>query len=444
MLRGQGTRASSAIDSAHSALASGHGPPAFFAMAWRIDESVIRGEIDNRTRGRVTGRIWFEGVAAPVELDLAGNAWRDLAGRKLEFVNPVAVKAPLLTSTDAGFGLRQQGVIGDCTASRRVTVPEVSMDELMERYRQRKPFPWHWGNSLYLEWFSAVNGRVVIESASFLLTVSPDIAWDMTPEEEVTQRKKNAEAMSGFMQQLGETVAGDDNGAQFEATAWNGGPPQSEAEAETMQSDREGLSDRISGRLQREGPDADYAKIMEEELARRARERGEKPLTPEDEAARARWIEEMNRAAAEAVAHPDPEIEEEIRRQHPLADQMFKLSLRLMKEPEARGWVPHDAGEEHPLIELGSSAMKAGVKLAGGLNGREWPPTVDLCAGVIVQLKRAREFLEDTLRAGESCAEEGLAEERWLAAARRELEQIARETDGLITDLRAKLERGCD
>jgi hypothetical protein len=413
-------------------------------MAWRIDESVIRGEIDNRTRGRVTGRIWFEGVTAPVELDLAGNAWRDLAGRKLEFVNPVAVKPPLLTSTDAGFGLQQQGVIGDCTASRRVKVPEVSMDELMELYRQRKPFPWHWGNSLYLEWFSVVNGRVVIESASFLLTVSSDITWDMTPEEEVTQRKKNSEAMTGFMQQLGEAVAGDDSGAQFEATAWNEGAPQSEAEAETMQRDSERLSDRIRARLRSEGPEADYAKILEEELARRARERGEKPLTPEDEAARARWIEEMNRAAAEAAAHPDPEIEEEIRQQHPLADRMFKLSLRLMKEPEARGWVPHDAVEEHPLIELGSSAMKVGAKLAGALNGREWPPTIDLCAGVMVRLKRAREFLEDTLRAGEACAEEGLAEERWLAAVRGELEQIARETEGLITDLRAKLERGCD
>lgn len=413
-------------------------------MAWRIDESVIRGEIDNRTRGRVTGRIWFEGVTAPVELDLAGNAWRDLAGRKLEFVNPVAVKPPLLTSTDAGFGLQQQGVIGDCTASRRVKVPEVSMNELMERYRQRKPFPWHWGNSLYLEWFSAVNGRVVIESASFLLTVSSDITWDMTPEEEVTQRKKNSEAMTGFMQQLGEAVAGDDSGAQFEATAWNEGAPQSEAEAGTMQRDSERLSDRIRARLRSEGPEADYAKIMEEELSRRARERGEKPLTPEDEAARARWIEEMNRAAAEAAAHPDPEIEEEIRQQHPLADRMFKLSLRLMKEPEARGWVPHDAVEEHPLIELGSSAMKVGAKLAGALNGREWPPTIDLCAGVMVRLKRAREFLEDTLRAGEACAEEGLAEERWLAAVRGELEQIARETEGLITDLRAKLERGCD
>ena len=28
-------------------------------MAWRIDRHVVRGEIDNRTRGRVTGLIWF-------------------------------------------------------------------------------------------------------------------------------------------------------------------------------------------------------------------------------------------------------------------------------------------------------------------------------------------------------------------------------------------------
>lgn len=28
-------------------------------MAWRMDESVVCGEIDNREKGRVTGRIWF-------------------------------------------------------------------------------------------------------------------------------------------------------------------------------------------------------------------------------------------------------------------------------------------------------------------------------------------------------------------------------------------------
>jgi hypothetical protein len=85
-------------------------------MAWRIDQSVIRGEIENRTRDRVTGRIWFEGRDGPVELDLTGNAWRDLAGRRLEFVNPVAVKPPLSADEVAGFAQRQSGAIGDCTA----------------------------------------------------------------------------------------------------------------------------------------------------------------------------------------------------------------------------------------------------------------------------------------------------------------------------------------
>ena len=152
-------------------------------MAWRIDEHVLRGEIDNRTRGRVTGRIWFAGRAEPVELDLTGNAWRDLAGRRLEFVNPAA--KPGLA---AGFVARQHGTTGDITASRKVKVPDLPLDQIGACAAAGKPWPWHWGNSLYLEWFSAANGRVVIESASYQLTISPDSTWDMTPAEEDAQQ----------------------------------------------------------------------------------------------------------------------------------------------------------------------------------------------------------------------------------------------------------------
>ena len=35
-------------------------------MAWRIDESVVRGEIDNRVKGVVRGRLWLEGVEKPM------------------------------------------------------------------------------------------------------------------------------------------------------------------------------------------------------------------------------------------------------------------------------------------------------------------------------------------------------------------------------------------
>jgi hypothetical protein len=38
-------------------------------------------------------------------------------------------------------------------------------------------------NSLYLEWFSEANGRVVIESADYELNISAP-EWRMTPEED--------------------------------------------------------------------------------------------------------------------------------------------------------------------------------------------------------------------------------------------------------------------
>ena len=48
-------------------------------MAWRIQDSVIRGEIDNRTKGIVRGRLWLHGIVEPIVLELTGNAHADLA-----------------------------------------------------------------------------------------------------------------------------------------------------------------------------------------------------------------------------------------------------------------------------------------------------------------------------------------------------------------------------
>ncbi|HEY2951165.1 MAG TPA: hypothetical protein VGK40_01205 [Verrucomicrobiae bacterium] len=54
-------------------------------MAWRIHDSVIRGEIDNRVKGRVRGKLWLNGLADPVTLELKGNACPDLAGCLLKY-----------------------------------------------------------------------------------------------------------------------------------------------------------------------------------------------------------------------------------------------------------------------------------------------------------------------------------------------------------------------
>lgn len=429
-------------------------------MAWRIDEAVIRGEIDNCTRGRVIGRIWFEGRAEPVELDLAGNAWRDLAGRRLAFTNP----QPKAGGDLDRFAMRQTGVIGDCTASRKVKVPDIPMDQIGEYYAAKKKWTWHWGNSLYLEWFSATNGRVVIESASFQLVVAPEIAWEMTPVEEEQQRRANAAAMENFMERLGDAVAGEqarETGAPAEGRAvektqegsaaeeaveadepWQNDRPLTEAEADRMHEESERLVDRIQARIEREGESADFEKILEEELERRRIERGEKPLTPEQESERDARLEEMNRAAEEAAN--DPERDAELDRKHPLAERAFEFALRLMKEPEERGWVSEDAGEEHPLVDLAAATSKASVKLAGALNGEDWPPPVEFCATHLVRLKTARGYLDDALRAAEACLQQNLGERRWIEEAQRELTALAHDCDSLIGELRAQLERGFD
>lgn len=173
-------------------------------MAFRIQEDVVRGEIDNTRRGVVTGKIWLSGCEQPLTLDLAGNCWRDLAGCRCTFVNP----NPECTK-DVSLTPNQAGEVGDITASRKVRVPDLPLDEWLERKRNGLDAPEHWGNALYLEWYSDTNGRVVIESAGYNLSVSlPE--WEMTEDDERRQCELNSEAMQRFMNQLEAALRPDD------------------------------------------------------------------------------------------------------------------------------------------------------------------------------------------------------------------------------------------
>jgi len=398
-------------------------------MAWRVDEFLVRGEIDNRTRGRVTGKLWFAGRAEPVELDLRGDAWRDLAGRRLVFTH-AAAKPGL----PASFAARQTGVAGDLTASRKVKVPEIPREQIGAFVAAEKPFPWHWGNALYLEWFSEANGRVVIESAACQLTIAGTAAWDMTPEEETEQRSANHEALAQFMARP-DGPAGDAAGADEDR-------PQTEEEAERMLEESDRLADRLAARLEREGPDADYEKILEEELERRRRERGEPPPTPEQEARREQWIEEMNRAMEEAAN--DPEMLEPEDRRHPLTERASDLAVRLHRDVEAHRWLPADANREHPVIELVAGVSAAAAKTAGALDGDDYPPPVDFCGQAIARLKRAAGYYADARLGAEACAEQRLVDPAWLDGVVREIAALTNETDRIIGELREHLKRGFD
>ncbi len=166
-------------------------------MAWRIEEAVAHGEIDNTVAGYTTGRIWLVGRDEPLILSLNGDCWRDLAGTRLNFENPNPGEVADADELD----MDQTGLIGDMTASRKCRLPLVTEEEYHALYQNNRVIPHEWRNTLYLEWFSEINGRVVIETYDFELTVSPH-EWQMDEDEEKAQKMANLNAMRDFMAQV--------------------------------------------------------------------------------------------------------------------------------------------------------------------------------------------------------------------------------------------------
>ncbi|MCF7734295.1 MAG: hypothetical protein K9N23_21610 [Akkermansiaceae bacterium] len=412
-------------------------------MAWRIDEHVVRGEIDNRTKDRVSGRLWIAGREEPVVLELTGNPWRDLAGYKLKFTNPNPKPGNV-----SGFSAYQEGVVGDITGSRKVRVPECSADELMEFYAAKQEFPWHWGNSLYLEWFSGTNGRVVIESAHYQLELDGEPGWTMTNEDEATQHAENAGAMMGFMERLGMAA-----GAAEPEDEIDEDEPRSAAEAAADVEDRkmQRLLDRITARIEREGHNPeDFDRIYRQERERLMRERGEQDpeRTPEEEAQRQEWIREMNEIADLAMVDVEAEkwkgenqFEEP---HHPLVEQCCDLAVELYHNVQDAGWLAPEAQEEHPLRDIVDGVTCAGAKLAGALgmadDRDDWPPDPLIAGNVLVRLKKARGHLRDALHGMDSADEEGLAIPQWRYHTKLKIIDILAEVQDLIREVRELLE----
>ena len=422
-------------------------------MAWRIDEQVIRGEIDSRTRDRVTGRIWFVGREEPVVLDLAGNPYRDLAGHVLRFTNPDPKPGDL-----SGLDPLQSGVTGDITASRKVRVPECSMDELMEHYRKREPFPWHWGNSLYLEWFSQRNGRVVIESSSFVLDLEAAGTWEMSPEEERDQQAANARALVGFMDLITGAVAEAHEAERAAAMAGlpsldddeedDDGPVSStELEADAHDEWMNTLLRRVDDRLRREGRDEmDFDDVYQEERTKLNRERGivEPEPTEEQLEEQARWVEEMNEICRQAIEDQDADAwkeEEEEDQDHPLQQRCFELGVALRHQLANNGWVKADDSAEHPLREVQFGVQIASAKLAGALGrgNREWPPDPLFAGDALVRLKKARGHLRDALSGLDAADQGNLATAAWRNHTRAEVTAILEAVRALIREVREAL-----
>ena len=333
-------------------------------MAWRIDEAVTRGEIDNTVEGRTTGRIWLAGREEPLMLTLVGDCWRDLAGTLLWFENP----APKVMPDTAALVADQSGIVGDMTASRKNKVPTVSDEELHRLCQCQAEIPHEWRNTLYLEWFSEINGRVVIESSMFAMKISA-YEWTMDEDAEEAQKMANLNTMRDFMARLirrHESISQETaNDGELDEFAW---------EERLKESDR--LTDAYQEVIEKYMEDADSERkeafVMGwDGLLDALAERDEAGDDFSGEARTYGHRVDVSFEEDDDDDEPDPDDEffddeeddDEELEDHPLQIQAQELAMRAMDV------VQQDAGPGTPAYQLISCLLQVSGKLAGALNG---------------------------------------------------------------------------
>jgi hypothetical protein len=397
-------------------------------MAFRIHDSVVRGEIDNRVKGIVRGKIWIEGRAESVALELKGNAHPDLAGCLLTFTNPQPrIRHPHLDSLDP----IQRGSIGDLTASRKVRVFDVPLPEALDMIHRKEKPPEHMANCLYLEWFSEANGRVVIESADYELTISPP-EWRMTPEENEQRARDAASGMNDFMQKLTEAIEAQQRGQKDPEAEWN------EHDYEKFMKESDARTDKYMELLEKYG-DSDEA---EEKIAR---EMGwdREDVTDDDERMS---IEEINAICEAAANEPDPEPDphregidwirtEDGDLRHPLQHRCFESAMKFWHQCDELGL---EKSEDNDLHQFIFEFQTTGAKLAGALNGIAEGRGYRDNSFTVAYLKRALDHLHKSQAGLEAVAPKKLLPEKIISEARQELFAIREGILKLMDEFRGR------
>lgn len=398
-------------------------------MALRIHDSVVRGEIDNRVKGIVRGKLWVEGRAEPVLLELQGNAHADLAGCLLAFTNPQKRLAHQYLDT---LNPVQRGSIGDLTASRKVRVFDVPLEQALEMIRHQEKPPEHMANSLYLEWFSAENGRVVVESADYQMTISAP-EWRLSPAEERQRAADAAAGMENFMRRLTEAIEQHQKGQKDPEEEWD------EHDYEKLMKESDARTDKYMELLEKYGDSAE----AEEKIAR------EMGWNTEDEQVDADdrlSIEEINAiceaAANEPPPEPDPHREgiDWIRTEkgdicHPLQHRCSESAVKFWKQSDKLGFAgSEDADWGRFVFEF----QTTGAKLAGALNGIAEGRGFADAAFTVACLKRALHHLHKSQAGLEAVAAKKLLPEKMVREARRELFEIREDILKLMDEFRGR------
>jgi len=384
-------------------------------MAWRIHERVNKGEIDNRQRDRVRGQIWLVGRDEPIRLDLSGNCLRDLAGCLVKFENPQPKPA---ADEDVDLADRQSGAAGEITASRKMRVFDVPLEEALRITREGKAPPEHMGNCFYLEWFGDTNGRVVIESTEYKIETS-SAEWTLSVEDEQDQIAASHQAIRDWLDRL-------DASHHREPTEFD---PDDEKRLdefgyEKLMRESDARTDKYIELLEKYEGHPDQEKIVAREMgwtwleeALEADERG--ALPPREE------IEVPSLEPNPITEGVDWARDKDGHIHHPLTKRAFESAMAM--------W--HFCNESGLLGENGDADLRqmifrfqtAGAKIAGALDSLAYDEDLRDGGFIVAALKRALNYLHQSVSAAEKVAAKNLLDSERLESFRTDLFEVREE-----------------
>jgi hypothetical protein len=350
------------------------------------------------------------------------------------------VSCPLATRTSCiphqhldSLHPEQQGSIGDLTASRKVRVYDIPLHDALEMIRKKQKPPEHMANCLYLEWFSERNGRVVIESADYQLTISPP-EWRLTPEEDEQRARQAAAGMDDFMGRLDEAIETHKRGQKDPEDPWD------EHDYEKFFKESDARTDKYM-ELQEKYGESDEAE------AKIAREMGwDRELTPEEAEEEQRRIDEINAACEEALNEPEPEPDPSregidwIRTKngdlrHPLQHRCFESAMKFWHLADSLGL---EKLADKDLDQFIFEFQTTGAKLAGSLNGIARGEHFVEASFTVAYLKRALDHLHKSQAGLEAVAPKKLLPDDAVAEARKELFEIRDRILRLMDEFRGR------
>jgi hypothetical protein len=162
-------------------------------MDVHLSNSVIGGYLTNEVPNSVTGLVHLAGHKHPLRVELQGNFLRDIAGCRIDFVNPVPhAKEAVLEQMKS----QQDGFVGEMSASRRI----VRM--MRKNAPPTSPALEHSAtglkNLLFLEWFNNQHQRIIIQAWHWTLRVSTP-RWLVPRDMEVLQLRAIRERRRRFL-----------------------------------------------------------------------------------------------------------------------------------------------------------------------------------------------------------------------------------------------------